>query len=1473
MERKFFIFIVLIFAFSNIAKSQPAAFSLTEPANGIYVSTKPAFTWQTATGSTSYQLWVDGVIKKDAILSTSYTLQTGEELTQGMHTWYVVAINNDGTTQSNETRSIMVDVISPTAFGLLSPENDFWTNNLLPTFEWAASSDSHSGLAKYQLWVDGALKRDNISILETTTTPLIGLKNGNYLWTIKALDNVGNITSASNTNVINVDFLPPGGINNYLICNNNYIKSNSVIEASNEISIEFWMYPTWNDALNNSMRIIGLPRMRIDYNANRVVVRYYNNTYQSKFSSDGSVPLNKWSHIAITHNNSTGVLKIYINGELDSSFTGAYALYSGATDFLYIGKNGTTNWYDYHGKIDEIRIWNKIKTQNEILTTKNFIIEGFDENLKVYYRFNSLMSIDDMSSNNNNSEAYGAVIYNTLSLANTKTDSIIYGLGGLTNLLYPDNQQYISNNIPVFMWEDTIDNGIGLSYYQLFVDNILFADNISNNEYSSSSPLSYGMHTWYISGYDFLGNSQNSPIRTFFIDNASPNPFNLISPTNNEAVMFPTPNLSWEAATDSIGGSGMRKYQLWINGVINRDSIPIGTTTTSPASALPQGEYTWFVRAYDNVGNFRQSTETRTFYVDWEAPTDFALISPSDGATVTAAQPTFEWEQSFDYGSGLSKYELCISGYSPIEISPTETEHSITFDLPNGSYSWFVKAYDNANAFTSSNTHTLTVAVPLPEQAATPVGLTEICSISGSTNYETFGAINASTYNWEITPSEAGILTPTGLSCSIDWNQYYTGEVEITVTGENSVGIGPVSEALLLNLYAPTDTATALGGSFICLGSSTGDLYLTNNNGSVINWQTSSDLMLWTDIESAEIIYSEIPSSTGQYFYRALTQNGACPSVASNYTQVIVADVPGDIGIISGLDEVCQGQSMVSYTVPGIDTVNTYIWTLLSGFNGTSTANEINISFTDLASSGNILVAGENSCGVGQTSELFITVLPLPNSAGLIQGSALFCEGETGVTYTVPEITNATSYVWTLPSGATGTSTSNSITVDFGSSAISGDISVYGTNDCGDGQNSTLSIIVNPLPDEAGLITGAEEVCFEETGVTYTVPEIANVTSYVWTLPSGVTGTSTSNSITVDYGSFAISGDISVYGTNECGDGQISNLAITINQLPDEAGTITGNTTACQGAILQTYTVPEIANATSYVWSLPSGATGTSTTNSIDVDFGTTAISGDISVHGTNDCGDGQNSTLSITVNPLPDAAETISGNTTVCQGATGIMYTVPEIANAISYVWTLPSGTLGTSTTNSITVDFESSATTGDISVYGINDCGNGQSSTLGVIVNEIPQTPTISLSGNILNSDASVGNQWYLNDEIINGAINQDYIAISDGNYYVIVTLLDCSSAPSNIINVIGTDISIVNYESSYNIYPNPVNDELIIEIEGNNEKVNFEILNAIGQVVFNGNLFEKTTVQTSNFASGVYLIKLENGKTFEFKKLIKE
>jgi hypothetical protein len=105
------------------------------------------------------------------------------------------------------------------------------------------------------------------------------------------------------------------------------------------------------------------------------------------------------------------------------------------------------------------------------------------------------------------------------------------------------------------------------------------------------------------------------------------------------------------------------------------------------------------------------------------------------------------------------------------------------------------------------------------------------------------------------------------------------------------------------------------------------------------------------------------------------------------------------------------------------------------------------------------------------------------------------------------------------------------------------------------------------------------------------------------------------------------------------------------NVLPDAAGTITGTVSVCKGTNNVIYAVSTITGATSYVWTLPTGATGTSTTNSISVSFGSTAISGSIKVKGHNNVGDGAESSLTITLNDIPAAPE-ITGIPTVTVGS-----------------------------------------------------------------------------------------------------------------------------------------------------------------------------------------------------------------------------
>jgi len=205
----------------------------------------------------------------------------------------------------------------------------------------------------------------------------------------------------------------------------------------------------------------------------------------------------------------------------------------------------------------------------------------------------------------------------------------------------------------------------------------------------------------------------------------------------------------------------------------------------------------------------------------------------------------------------------------------------------------------------------------------------------------------------------------------------------------------------------------------------------------------------------------------------------------------------------------------------------------------------------------------------------------------------------------------------------------------------------------------------------------------------------------------------------LSFGTIEPEGTYTVYGTasNGCTSKMSGTAAVSVDSLPEEAGTITGDSLVCQGTAGVQYTVPAIAYADQYVWDIPAGAeiTAGHDSRSITVHYTDSAQSGLVSVYGTNGCGDGAVSTgHAITVNPLPAAAGTITGPATVCQGARGVSFEVPVIDQASEYVWSVPPGAtiVSGADTRSILVDFSESSTGGIVKVHGRNSCGSGSAS-----------------------------------------------------------------------------------------------------------------------------------------------------------------
>ncbi|MBK7211853.1 MAG: PKD domain-containing protein [Bacteroidales bacterium] len=190
------------------------------------------------------------------------------------------------------------------------------------------------------------------------------------------------------------------------------------------------------------------------------------------------------------------------------------------------------------------------------------------------------------------------------------------------------------------------------------------------------------------------------------------------------------------------------------------------------------------------------------------------------------------------------------------------------------------------------------------------------------------------------------------------------------------------------------------------------------------------------------------------------------------------------------------------------------------------------------------------------------------------------------------------------------------------------------------------------------------------------------------------------------------------------------NLSLVIKRLPETpAVTPSGNNPVCVGQTGIVYTIPAIANAQSYIWTLPDGTVDTTATNSITLNFPTLASGGTLFVHGNNtSCGNGLNSpALTIVVNP--DPLPTIAGTLAMCSGTTQTYNAAP--LTLTSYTWTATNGTIiGSNTLPAVTVQWTAAGTQNLELVTTSFNCGT-RTTTQTVTVHPLPQ-PGFSYANN---------------------------------------------------------------------------------------------------------------------------------------------
>ncbi|MGM0650305.1 MAG: PKD domain-containing protein, partial [Bacteroidota bacterium] len=289
----------------------------------------------------------------------------------------------------------------------------------------------------------------------------------------------------------------------------------------------------------------------------------------------------------------------------------------------------------------------------------------------------------------------------------------------------------------------------------------------------------------------------------------------------------------------------------------------------------------------------------------------------------------------------------------------------------------------------------------------------------------------------------------------------------------------------------------------------------------------------------------------------------------------------------------------------------------------------------------------------------------VPEQPGAITGITAVCEEATGENYSISAVEGATTYTWTVPSGAniTGGQGTTSITVDFGTS--SGDVCVTADNACGAGTASCETITVS---DPVVTISGDTEICDGES----TTLTAGGGTSYEWS-----TG-STSASIDV-----SDADTYTVTVTDENGCTGIDDVTVTVNSNPTaDAGS---DETICSGGSVEIGGSPTASGGSgsgySFAWSPSTGLSSTSVANPTANPGSTETYT--VTVTDGTGCTATDVVTVTVEDNPIVNAGD----DETICSGGSVEIGGSPTASggsgSGYSFAWSPATGLSSTSVSN----------------------------------------------------------------------------------------------------------------------------------------------------------------------------------------------
>ena len=235
---------------------------------------------------------------------------------------------------------------------------------------------------------------------------------------------------------------------------------------------------------------------------------------------------------------------------------------------------------------------------------------------------------------------------------------------------------------------------------------------------------------------------------------------------------------------------------------------------------------------------------------------------------------------------------------------------------------------------------------------------------------------------------------------------------------------------------------------------------------------------------------------------------------------------------------------------------------------------------------------------------------------------------------------------------------------------------------------------------------------------------------------------------------------------------------------------------------------------------------------------------------------------INLQLNPI---ANFTVNDTTICVGD-AINFTDNSTGLVNSRNWVFTGATPLTSDQQNTTVTYN---TVGQFSVaLTVNNGSGSQTKTkLAYIKVTALPVPVITANNNILSCSLSgVTYQWYINNILIVGAIQQTYLARRNDSYTVVV--VDANGCNGTSIPYLVTGIP-----NGVQVYPNPTGAVLYVSSYTLSGKAIIKIYGANGALVADkqlNNIGLKNEINMSNFATGIYEIKIITDKEIFIKKV---